>query len=115
MDSLDHIQNRILWIQDPKGFFTTDAPDGCEYSQPYSRNNFDTYSSCLTTLLIFKAIFEVGASICGIHLWDIVKSRRRNLALLLLRVLLLAFIVLLQNKNTSLAENGENLISAQPQ
>ena len=61
MDSLDHIQNRILWIHDPKGFFTTDAPDGCEYSQPYSRNNFDTYSSCLTTLLIFKAIFEVGA------------------------------------------------------
>ena len=38
----------------------------------------------------------------------------RNLALLLLRVLLLAFIVLLQNKHTSLAENGENLISAQP-
>ena len=32
----------------------------------------------------------------------------------LLRVLLLAFIVLLQNKHTSLAENGENLISAQP-
>ena len=38
----------------------------------------------------------------------------RNLALLLLRVLLLAFIVLLQNKHTSLAENGENLISTQP-
>ena len=38
----------------------------------------------------------------------------KNLALLLLRVLLLAFIVLLQNKHTSLAENGENLISAQP-
>ena len=38
----------------------------------------------------------------------------RNLALLLLRVLLLAFIVLLQNKHSSLAENGENLISAQP-
>ena len=38
----------------------------------------------------------------------------RNLALLLLRVLLLAFIVLLQNKHISLAENGENLISAQP-
>ena len=38
----------------------------------------------------------------------------RNLALLLLRVLLLAFIVLLQNKHTSLAENSENLISAQP-
>ena len=33
---------------------------------------------------------------------------------LLFRVLLLAFIVLLQNKHTSLAENGENLISAQP-
>ena len=36
----------------------------------------------------------------------------RNLALLLLRVLLLAFIVLLQNKHTTIAENGENLISA---
>ena len=36
------------------------------------------------------------------------------MALLLLRVLLLPFIVLLQNKRTSLAENGENLISAQP-
>ena len=39
----------------------------------------------------------------------------RNLALLLLRVLLLAFIVLLQNKHTTLAENGENLMIAQPQ
>ena len=39
----------------------------------------------------------------------------RNLALLHLRVLLLPFIVLLQNKHTTLAENGENLISAQPQ
>ena len=38
----------------------------------------------------------------------------RNLALLPLRVLLLAFIVLLQNKHTTIAENGENLISAQP-
>ena len=38
----------------------------------------------------------------------------RNLALLLLRVLLLALVVLLQNKHTSLAENRENLISAQP-
>ena len=34
--------------------------------------------------------------------------------MLLLRVLLLAFIVLLQNKHTSLAENGKNLIKAQP-
>ena len=33
---------------------------------------------------------------------------------LLLRVLLLAFIVLLQNEHTSLVENSENLISAQP-
>ena len=39
----------------------------------------------------------------------------RNLALLLLLVLLLAFTVLLQNKHTPLAENGENLISAQAQ
>ena len=38
----------------------------------------------------------------------------RNLALLLFRVLLLAFIVLLQNKDSSLAENGENFISVQP-
>ena len=38
----------------------------------------------------------------------------KNLALLLLRVLLLAFIVLLQNIHTSLAENGENIIGAQP-
>ena len=38
----------------------------------------------------------------------------RNLALLLLRVLLLAVIALLQNEHTSLAENGENLISAHP-
>ena len=36
----------------------------------------------------------------------------RNLALLNLRVLLLSFIVLLQNKHTTLAENGENLIGA---
>ena len=36
----------------------------------------------------------------------------RNLVLLLLLVLLLAFIVLLQNELTSLAEIGENLISA---
>ena len=39
----------------------------------------------------------------------------RNLALLLLRVFLLAFIVLLQNKHTTLAENGENLMITQPQ
>ena len=38
----------------------------------------------------------------------------RNLVLLLLRGLLLAFIVLLQNKHTTLAQNGENLISSQP-
>ena len=38
----------------------------------------------------------------------------RNVALLLLRVLLLAFIVLLQNKHSTRAENGENLISDKP-
>ena len=39
----------------------------------------------------------------------------RNLALLILHFLLLSFIVLLQNKHTALAENGENLIlCAQP-
>ena len=38
----------------------------------------------------------------------------RNLALLHLCVLILLFIVLLQNKHTALAENGENLISTQP-
>ena len=37
-----------------------------------------------------------------------------NLALLYLRVLFLPFIVLLQNKHTTLAENVENLIRAQP-
>ena len=37
----------------------------------------------------------------------------RNLALLHLRVLLLPFIVLLQNKHITLAEIGEHLISAQ--
>jgi len=31
-----------------------------------------------------------------------------------IRVLSLPFIVLLQNKHTTLTENGENLISAQP-
>ena len=39
----------------------------------------------------------------------------RNLALLLLRVLLLAYILLLQNRHTTLAENGENLISSHSQ
>ena len=38
----------------------------------------------------------------------------RNLALLHLRVLFLLFIVLLRNIHTTLAENVENLISAQP-
>ena len=38
----------------------------------------------------------------------------RSLALLLLGVLLFAFIALSQNNQTTLAENGENLISAQP-
>ena len=36
----------------------------------------------------------------------------RNPVLLHLRVLLLPFIVLLQNKHTILAENSENLVSA---
>ena len=36
----------------------------------------------------------------------------RHLVLLHLRVLFLLFIVLLQNKHTTLAENIENLISA---
>ena len=38
----------------------------------------------------------------------------KNLALFHLRVSLLPFIVLLQNKHTTLAENGENLRAAQP-
>jgi len=37
-----------------------------------------------------------------------------NLALLHLRVLVLPFTDLLQNKHTTLTENSENLISAQP-
>ena len=44
---------------------------------------------------------------------DVCGEAIRNLALLHLRVLLLPFIVLLQNKHTTLAENDENLISAQ--
>ena len=43
---------------------------------------------------------------------DVCGEANRNLALLHLRVLLLPFIVLLQNKHTTLAENDENLISA---
>ena len=43
---------------------------------------------------------------------DFCGEANRNLALLHLRVLLLPF-VLLQNKHTTLAENDENLISAQ--
>ena len=42
------------------------------------------------------------------------QSIYRNPALLLHRVFLLAFVVLLQNKHTTLAENGENVLSAQP-
>ena len=38
----------------------------------------------------------------------------RNLALLHLCVLLLPFIILLQNKHATLAKNSENLISTQP-
>ena len=38
----------------------------------------------------------------------------RNIVLLHLRILLLPFIVLLQNEHTTLAENGENLVSTQP-
>ena len=44
---------------------------------------------------------------------DVCGEANRNLALLHLRVLLLPFTVLLQNKHTTLAENDENLISAQ--
>ena len=44
---------------------------------------------------------------------DVCGEATRNLALLHLRVLLLPFTVLLQNKHTTLAENDENLISAQ--
>ena len=44
---------------------------------------------------------------------DVCGEANRNLALLHLRVLLLPFTVLLQNKHTTIAENDENLISAQ--
>ena len=44
---------------------------------------------------------------------DVCGEANRNLALLHLRVLLLPFIVLLQNRHTTLGENDENLISAQ--
>ena len=56
VDSLDHIQNQILWIHDPKRFFTTDPKQN-----PVNRNNFNTHSSRLITLLTFSAIFEVEA------------------------------------------------------
>ena len=56
VDSLDHIQNQILWIHDPKRFFTTDPKQN-----PVTRNNFNTHSSRLITLLTFSAIFEVEA------------------------------------------------------
>ena len=46
---------------------------------------------------------------------DVCGEANRNLALLHLCVLLLPFIVLLQNKHTTLAENAENLISAHSQ
>ena len=42
------------------------------------------------------------------------QSILQNLALSHLHLLLLLFFVLLQNKHTELAENGENLISAHP-
>ena len=49
VDSLDHIQNRILRIWK-------------EGIQPaLTRNNFNTYSRCLTTLFIFTAIFGFEA------------------------------------------------------
>ena len=46
--------------------------------------------------------------------WSFFRVFYRNLALLHLRVLFLACIVLLQNKHTTLDENGENLINALP-
>ena len=46
--------------------------------------------------------------------WSFFRVCYRNLALLHLRVLFLACIVLLQNKHTTLVENGENLINALP-
>ena len=48
------------------------------------------------------------------NIWSFFRVVYRNLALLHLRVLLLACIVLLQNKHTTLVENGENLINALP-
>ena len=46
--------------------------------------------------------------------FPLVRVVYRNLALLHLRVLLLPFIVVLQNKHTTLAKIGEILTSAQP-
>ena len=57
VDSLDHIQNRILWLHDLKSFFYTMEPK--EWILPgVTWNTFKRYISYLTTLLIFKAIFE---------------------------------------------------------
>ena len=57
VDSLDHIQNRILWIHDLKRFFYTMEPK--EWILPaVTWNTFKRYISYLTTLLIFKPVFE---------------------------------------------------------
>ena len=53
--------------------------------------------------------FKTTSKIVLTLLFSAKKLRELDLA----SVLLLPFIILLQNKHTSLAENGENLISAQ--
>ena len=64
VDSLDHTQNRILWIHDPKRFFTTENTkysEKSEYCPRWIEKNFNTYISFLTKLFIFTAIFESGS------------------------------------------------------
>ena len=74
---------------------------------------------CGTFILPLYTIFiQISAQPrIGAHLEDGVFFRVvcRNLALLHLRVSLLPFIVLLQNKHTTLTENDENLIWAHSQ
>ena len=60
VDSLDPIQNRILWMHVRKLCFKLSIRK--EWIQPAAtRNNFKVQISCLTTLLIITAIFKPKA------------------------------------------------------
>ena len=68
VDSNDPQRRWILWIISKTGYFGYMIRNVSllrirkEWIQPaVNRNKFNTYSSCLTTLLIFTAIFELEA------------------------------------------------------